>query len=243
MRIILMRHGHCKGLDEGIINGWRDFPLTAKGRREPFQAAKNIEKLLGKVKIDKAYSSYLSRTYDTAKLFSEALGYKGKVKQDIRLNERHYGMFQGMTKEDAKAFKEYNTLSDSDKRLDNRLVPENTVRRDATLNEYSMKLKKPIKKIEEIIPYSESIIDVDKRINEFLDNEILVKSNENKTILIVTHANPAKLIVKKLDNLTYRKTSKLRFATCAMKIYDMRYNIETGYEIVTEYNINKEWEG
>lgn len=243
MRIILMRHGHCKGLDEKVINGWRDFPLTAKGRREPVQAAKNIEKLLGKVKIDKVYSSYLSRTYDTADIFSKELNYKGKIKQDIRLNERHYGMFQGMKKEDAKAFKEYNTLSDSEKRLDNKLVPENNVRRDATLNEYSMKLKKPIKKIENIIPFSESVLDVEKRVNEFLDSEIFIKANENKTILIVTHANPAKLVTKRIDNLTYKETSKLRFATTALKIYDMRYNETTGYEVVGEYNINKEWEG
>lgn len=238
-----MRHGHCKGLDEGIINGWRDFPLTAKGRREPVQAAKNIEKLLGKVKIDKAYSSWLLRTYDTADIFSKELNYKGKIKQDIRLNERHYGMFQGMKKEDAKAFKEYNTLSDSEKRLDNKLVPENNVRRDATLNEYSMKLKKPIKKIESLIPFSESILDVEKRVNEFLDSEIFIKSNENKTILIVTHANPAKLVTKRVDKLTYKETSKIRFATSALKIYDMRYNETTGYEVVSEYNINKEWEG
>ena len=70
--------------------------------------------------------------------------FKGKVKQDLRLNERHYGMFQGMNRDDARAFKEYNTLSDSDKRLDNKLVPENSIRRAATLNEYSEKLGRRI---------------------------------------------------------------------------------------------------
>ena len=113
MRLILMRHGNCKGLAEEIINGWRDFPLTAKGKKEPITSANNIEKLLGKTKIDKAYSSYLSRTYDTANIFCNTLNFKGRVKQDIRLNERHYGMFQGMSKYDARAFKEYNTLSES----------------------------------------------------------------------------------------------------------------------------------
>mgnify|MGYP003308047518 CR=1 FL=1 len=68
------------------------------------------------------------------------------------LYDFYYGMFQGMTKDDARAFKEFNSLSDSDKRLDNRLVPENNVRRAATLNEYSMKLKKPIKN-KELICY------------------------------------------------------------------------------------------
>ena len=242
MRIILMRHGYCKGLKEGVINGWRDFPLTPKGRKEPITAAENITKLLGKVKIDKAYSSFMSRTYDTAMIFCETLKFNGKIKQDLRLNERHYGMFQGMKKTDARAFKEYNTLSDSEKRLDNRLVPENNVRRAATLNEYSEKLRKPVKKIESIIPYSESILDVENRISEFIDEQILTSENQNKTIVIVSHANPLKLIAKKLEGLTYKKTSKLRFATCAMKIYDMRYK-DNNYEIVSEYNINKEWEG
>jgi len=242
MRVILMRHAYCKGLKEGVINGWRDFPLTAKGREEPVKAVQNLIKLLGQVKIDKAYSSYLSRTYDTADIFAKELKFKGKVKQDLRLNERHYGMFQGMNRIDARSFKEYNTLSDSEKRLDNRLIPENAVRRAATLNEYSTKLKKPIKKLEDIIPYSESIIDVEKRVDEFLKEQVLIPENENKTILIVTHANPAKLIIKNLEGLTYKETSKLRFATCGMKIYDMRYK-DKNYEIVSEYNINKEWGG
>lgn len=242
MRVILMRHGYCKGLKDGTINGWRDFPLTPKGRQEPITAAHNIVKLLGQVKIDKAYASYMSRTYDTACIFTEQLKFKGKVKQDLRLNERHYGMFQGMKKQEAVTFKEYNTLSDNEKRLDNKLIPENNVRRAATLNEYSMKLKKPVKKIESIIPASESILDVEKRICEFIDEQVLIPENENKTILIVSHANPIKLMVKKLENLTYKQTTKLRFATCAMKIYDMRYK-NSNYEIVSEYNINKEWEG
>ncbi len=242
MRIILMRHAYCKGLKEGIINGWRDYPLTPKGKIEPVTAAENIVKLLGQVRIDKAYASYISRTYDTAKIFTEKLKFKGKIKQDLRLNERHYGMFQGMNRDDARAFKEYNTLSDSEKRLDNKLVPENNIRRTATLNEYSEKLKKPVKQIESIIPYSESILDVEKRVCEFVEEQILIPENENKTIVIVTHANPAKLIAKKLENLSYKKTAKLRFATCAMKIYDMRYK-NNNYEIVSEYNINKEWQG
>ena len=241
MRIILMRHGTCVGLKEQIINGWKDFPLTASGREEPLKAASNIKKLLGNIKIDKAYSSYLSRTYDTAKIFCEALNYNGIIKQDIRINERHYGMFQGMSKDDAKAFKEFNTLSESYTRLDNRLVKENDIRHDTLLNEYSMKLKKPIKKIEDIIPRSESILDVENRTLDFLLNEVLIKANDKKTILIVSHANPVKLITKYMEKLSYKQTTKLRFATCGMKIYDLRYK-DDNYEIIAEYNINKEWD-
>ena len=241
MRIILMRHGDCNGLKEGIINGWLDLDLTKKGKSEANDAAKNIQKLLGKVIIDKAYSSYLSRTFDTARILCEALKYKGTIKQDIRLNERHYGMFQGMKKSDAVAFKEYNTLSSNFKRLDNRLVEENDIRHNALLNEYSMKLKKPIKKIEHMIPRSESILDVEGRLLDFIKEEVLNIKNKDKTILIVTHANPAKLITKYMNKLSYKQTSLLRFATCGMKIFDVNINSDNSFEILTEYNINKEW--
>jgi bisphosphoglycerate-dependent phosphoglycerate mutase family 1 len=237
-----MRHADCKGIKEGVINGWRDYPLTAKGRKEPIIAAKDIQMLLGTIKIDKVYTSYLVRTYDTGKIFANELNYKGKIVKDLRLNERHYGMFQGMKRLDAKSFPEYNTLSEKELDLENRLVPENDLRRCATLNEYSEKLKMPIKKLENVIPRSESILDVEKRLNEFLD-EILVPANEKKTIVIVTHANPIKLIAKRMQNLTYKKTSELRFATCAQKIYDLRYSKQDGYEVIAEYNINKDMEG
>ena len=59
----------------------------------------------------------------------------------------------------------------------------------------------------------------------------------------MTHANLLKLIVKKIEKLTYKETSKLRFSTAAMKIYDMRYDKTHGYEIIAEYNVNKEWRG
>ena len=206
------------------------------------EAAGAITKLLNNVKIDSAYSSFVSRTYDTAEFFSKALCYAGKIEKDIRLNERHYGMFQGMKKEDAKAFPEYNTLSDDVIDLENKLVPENDLRYYGSLNEYSEKLKLPIKKLENIIPRSESILDVEKRIDSFFD-ELLVTENKDKTILVVTHANVLKLIAKKMEKLTYKEASKLRFSTAAMKIYDMRYDKNHGYEIIAEYNINKEWRG
>lgn len=242
MRLILMRHGYCKGIKEGVINGWRDFPLNAKGKKEAIDAASAITKLLTSVKLDRVYSSFLSRTHDTAVFFAKALGYTGRINQDIRLNERHYGMFQGMKREDAKAFAEYNTLSDEIIDLENKLVPENDLRHYSTLNEYSEKLKLPIKKLEGIIPRSESILDAEKRVESFFD-ELLIPENNDKTILVVTHANVLKLIVKKIEKLTYKEASKLRFSTAAMKIYDMRYDKNHGYEIIAEYNVNKEWRG
>ena len=66
---------------------------------------------------------------------------------------------------------------------------------------------------------------------------------DKKTILVVTHANPLKLISKRMENLSYKKMAELRFSTSALKIYDLRLDKENGYEVLTEYNINKDMEG
>lgn len=234
MVLIIMRHSICYGLDNHIINGWKDFPLTEEGLEEIRCVAKKIPV----TSIDKVYSSYISRAYDTANNLLKELNIPLTVNKDIRLNERHYGFFQGMPKEKAATYKEYNTLSDSSDALDNSLIPMSDKEYDMQLEEYSKKLN--ISKDKLKLPKAESILDVEKRLNEFLSQEIFIPENENNTILIVGHANTVKLAVKYIEKLTFEETSKLRFATCGMRIYQFE-SVNSKYIIKNVQNINKEW--
>lgn len=242
MKLIIVRHGKCEGLKEHITNGWRDFPLTKEGIEESKLAGVNLKNKYKDIKFDKVYTSYISRTYDTAKNILKVLSDNNiKIIQDIRLNERHYGFFQGMKKEESIKYKEYNTLSNSYKKLDNKLIELTDEEYIKQLKEYEKKLNISMDKLKDLLPRSESIKDVELRVKDFL-NDILVKENKDKTILIVTHANPIKLITKEIEKLTYKETTKLRFATCGMKIYDLDYNIKTNrYVIKNIENINAEW--
>ncbi|MBR5227879.1 MAG: 2,3-bisphosphoglycerate-dependent phosphoglycerate mutase [Clostridia bacterium] len=240
MKLIVMRHGECEGLDKNIINGWADYELTQNGIEEAKKAAKEIESKYGKVNIDLAYTSYLCRTYDTAKNLLKGFGKICVINQDIRLNERHYGFFQGMKRQDAYKYEEYNTLSNSADRLDNRLIPITEELFELQLEEYSRKLNLDKESLRSALPKSESIHDVEKRLNEFLKEKIFIPENIDKTILIVGHANTVKLIVKYIDKLSFEEVTKLKFATCGMRIYDISY---TENEIIVTgiTNINKEW--
>lgn len=234
MKLIVMRHSECEGLDEGIINGWLDLKLTEEGIKKAKCAADKLKPYV----IDKAYSSYLSRAYDTAKYLLHALNQCVKVEQDIRLNERHYGAFQGMKRKVAYSNPKYNTLSVSCDRLENELIPLSDEAYEKQLEEYSLKLGVDKDTLE--LPRSESILQVEERIIEFLKDKIFISENENKTVLVVGHANTVKLITKYIENLSYEETTELRFATCGMNIYDIKYN-EIKMDVLNLQRINEEY--
>lgn len=231
MLLIVMRHSECDGLADDIINGWLDFKLTKNGIKK----AQCTSQYLKEYKIDKAYSSYLSRAYDTAKYVLLALSQSVEIEQDIRLNERHYGAFQGMKREMAYKNSMYNTLSVSCDRLDNELIPLADEEYEKELEEYSVKLNVPKDKL--VLPRSESILQVEERVTCFLKDKVFTPENMNKTILIVGHANTVKLITKYIECLSYEETSKLRFATCGMNIY----NLNSKLEIIDVKRINDEY--
>lgn len=234
MKLIVMRHSECEGLDEGIINGWLDLKLTEEGIKKARCAADKLKPYV----IDKAYASYLSRAYDTAKYVLLALKQDIEVEQDIRLNERHYGAFQGMKRKVAYISPKYNTLSVSCDRLENELIPLSDEAYEKQLEEYSLKLGVDKDTLE--LPRSESILQVEERIIEFLKDKIFIPENENKILLVVGHANTVKLITKYIEGLSYEETTKLRFATCGMNIYDIKYN-ETKIDVLNIQRINDEY--
>lgn len=231
MLLIVMRHSECVGLSDGIINGWLDLKLTENGIKKAQHAAQYLKEY----KIDKAYSSYLSRAYDTAKCIVQALNQDIKVEQDIRLNERHYGAFQGMKREDAYKNPMYNTLSVSSDRLDNELIPLTDEDYEKELEEYSEKLNMPKSSL--ILPRSESILQVEERVIKFLKDKIFIPENMDKTILVVGHANTVKLITKYIERLSYEDVPNLRFATCGMNIY----NLNSKFEVTDVKRINDEY--
>lgn len=240
MKLIIMRHGECVGLSDKIINGWRDFELTEQGKKEACEAAEKLKDIAEISNIDKVFTSYLSRANSTAKFLLQKLQLNTEITQDIRLNERHYGMFQGMKREEAYKYPEYNTLSVSAERLDNKLIPMSDEEYEKQLQEYSFKLNLSKDELNNVLPKSESILDVQKRISEFLKGTILIPENKDKTILLVGHANTVKLAVGFIQKLRFEEITKLRFATCGMTIFDLKYE-NKDYQLQEIININDEW--
>ena len=96
-KIVLLRHGESAWNKENRFTGWTDVDLTEKGIAE----AKKAGELLvdNDFLFDKAYTSYLKRAVKTLDVVLDRMDQDWiPVEKSWRLNEKHYGQLQGLTK-------------------------------------------------------------------------------------------------------------------------------------------------
>lgn len=94
-KFILVRHGESTWNRDGRIQGQSDSPLSARG----ISQARALAERLCREPFDALISSDLGRARHTAESIAERAG--KQVIFDERLRERHYGIFQGMTLNEA----------------------------------------------------------------------------------------------------------------------------------------------
>ena len=93
MKLFVVRHGETVRNIVGLVQGKTESMLTEYGKE---QARQVKEKLQGQT-FDLVFSSPLSRAYQTAEIIIDG---KLPITIDERLNERDYGDFEGITREE-----------------------------------------------------------------------------------------------------------------------------------------------
>lgn len=105
--LLLCRHGDSiwnGGMPghEETFTGWTDVPLSRKGREEAVAAGEQVASY--SYHMDVCFTSILQRAQETAACCLEAYEKEYHrpipVIADYRLNERHYGALQGLSKRD-----------------------------------------------------------------------------------------------------------------------------------------------
>jgi 2,3-bisphosphoglycerate-dependent phosphoglycerate mutase len=196
--LVLIRHGQSQWNLENRFTGWVDVPLTDAGREEARRGALLIKHL----RIDRAFTSVLTRAQETLDIVLRELGQTSiPVERDAALNERHYGALQGLNKADmAKKYGEeqvklwrrsYDVAPPKDK---TELNPEGI---------------------------SESLKDTAARTLPYFILRILPLVMQGRTILVVAHGNSLRAIVMELDKLTKEQVLELNIATGAPIIYEI----------------------
>src|SRR5260221_13406509 len=101
-KVVLLRHGESVWNMENRFTGWTDVDLTQRGVEEAKRAGE-VLKEAGFV-FDCAYTSVLKRAIKTLWLALERMDLMWiPVRHSWRLNERHYGALQGLTKAETAA--------------------------------------------------------------------------------------------------------------------------------------------
>ena len=89
--LCMVRHGETAWNAEGRVQGQLDVPLNDVG----FAQARAVASTLCGERFAAIYSSDLARVTQTAQPIAQVLALA--VQTDVRLRERHYGMFQTLT--------------------------------------------------------------------------------------------------------------------------------------------------
>ena len=214
-KIVFMRHGEYTWNLENRFTGWTDVDLTEKGVKEA-KAAGEVLKREGYT-FDLCYTSVLKRAIRTLWLTLDEMDLMYlPVKNDWRLNERHYGALQGLDKgETAAKFGDKQVLV---WRRSYDIPPPSLEEGDdrASFNDprYAGLPK-------EQIPLTECLKDTVARVLPAWNEEIAPQIKAGKQILISAHGNSLRALIKMLDNISDEEIVGLNIPNGQPLVYEL----------------------
>lgn len=207
-KLILLRHLQSQWNKENIFSGWTDVPLSAEG----IESAPGTAQKLTDEKINKVFTSPLSRNKNTVFLVLENLGKKAfflapAERADLAtnslpvyltdtLNERSYGLLEGMNKGEIK--KEFGEEKTYLWRRSWDVPP----------------------------PEGESLKDVYDRTVPFYQNFIEPELKAGKNILIVASHNSLRALAKYIEDIPSEDIINYEIPFGGMTVYDLDENLK-----------------
>lgn len=213
--LVLLRHGQSVWNLENRFTGWTDVDLAVQGVREAAEAGALL-KAKGYA-FDIAFTSVLKRAVRTLWIVLDALDLMWiPVCRSWRLNERHYGALQGLSKAAA---------------------PETMDPRQVYLWRRSFGVRPPAldrddprhprfdpryREVEEHdLPDTESLQDTLVRVLPFWNGVVVPQLREGKRVLISAHGNSLRALVKYLDQIPDKAVPDLNIPTGIPLAYEL----------------------
>ncbi|MCF8367190.1 MAG: 2,3-diphosphoglycerate-dependent phosphoglycerate mutase [Bacteroidales bacterium] len=215
-KLVLLRHGESEWNKENKFTGWTDVELSPKGVEEAREAGKTL-KAQG-FAFDMAFTSYLKRAIKTLWLALEEMDQMWiPVYKSWRLNEKHYGMLQGLNK--AETAEKYGDEKVLMWRRSFDIPPSEIPADDDRHPKFDPRYAelKP-----EEVPATEALKDTIERLIPYWDGEIKPALQAHNQILVAAHGNSLRGIVKYLKNMSEAEI--------------IAFNIPTGIPYVFEFD-------
>lgn len=214
-QLVLLRHGQSIWNRDKIFTGWSDVALSPKGRQEAKQAGL-IMKESGLV-FDLCFTSELKRSTDTLKIVLSEMAHNDlSMQQHWRLNERHYGALEGITRWQAvKKFGIWPVLRTQLKFNGTPpLLDTEDERYPGNQSRYASINQKDL-------PFAESMHQTHLRTKIYWQKVITPAIQSGKRVLIVSHKNVLRTLMMQLDNLSHTQVMKLSLATGRPLVYEL----------------------
>jgi len=195
-KIVFMRHGESTWNLANRFTGWVDVDLTEKGIDEAKQAGRALRE--AGFTFDLTYTSVLKRAIRTLWLALDEMDQMYlPIKNDWRLNERHYGGLQGLDKAETAA-----KYGDEQVRVWRRSYDTPPPALDENDDRASFNDPRYAGLPKDSIPLTECLKDTVARVMPVWEDDIAPAIRAGKQILISAHGNSLRALIKMLDNIS-----------------------------------------
>lgn len=213
-KLILVRHGRSLWNEKNLFTGWTDVDLAPEGIKEAKKAGQLIKEE-GLV-IDICFSSYLKRAIKTAWLILET---SDMMQVDCfhswKLNERHYGAWQGENKEAIQAEMSEESFLQIRRGYTKKpplLTPD---------DQRHPKFDKKYKHVDpSLLPLGESLEDTEKRVVNYFFEVIAPFLVKDCVVLVSAHGNSLRALIEHIENIPSSKIAELEIPTGVPYIYE-----------------------
>jgi 2,3-bisphosphoglycerate-dependent phosphoglycerate mutase len=213
--LVLLRHGESTWNMENRFTGWTDVDLSPKGNEEARAAGRQM--LSDGYVFDVAFTSVLKRAIRTLWLALDEMDLMWiPVHKTWKLNERHYGALQGLNKletverhgeQQVKIWRRSYDIRPPALSPDDRRSPQNDPR---------YKDLRP-----EEIPLTECLKDTVDRVLPYWHQTIAPAVRSGQRVLIASHGNSLRALVKYLDRISDDAIVELNIPTGIPLVYEL----------------------
>ncbi|MFC4666057.1 2,3-diphosphoglycerate-dependent phosphoglycerate mutase [Falsiporphyromonas endometrii] len=219
-RLVLLRHGESVWNKENRFTGWTDVDLTEKGVQEALSAGEQLKK--AGFRFGKAYTSYLKRAIKTLNNVLDVMDLDWiPVEKDWRLNEKHYGMLQGLNKAETAAKYGDEQVLIWRRSFD---VPPAPLAKD---DERSPLIDPRYAAIDpKDLPLTESLKDTIHRLLPYWNETIFPTLKECDDVIVTAHGNSLRSIIKELKGISDKDIISLNLPTAIPYVFEFDDNLK-----------------
>lgn len=215
-KLIITRHSESIWNKTNRFTGWSNIDLTKKGYKDSVKTANILKK--NNIIPDRILTSKLIRSINTSDIIKDTLKIENKLETSWRLNERHYGMLEGVDRN--LAIEKYGKDNIKNIRQKFYYMPYIDFNNKVVIDSCN------IVNNEQETPIGESNNMVYKRVLLYWENTIKNYLYQDEILLIVSHKNTLRCLMKIFEKLNVDEFSKTDIKNNELLLYNFDKNFK-----------------
>lgn len=217
--IVLIRHGESQYNVQNLFTGWSDPDLTEKGIQEAKAAGKLLKD--NGYTFDLAFASVLKRSIKTLNYVLDEMDLLWiPVQKSWKLNERHYGALQGLSKIETAA-----KYGEEQVHLWRRSLSVRPPQLEPDDPRYARNDIRYQNVRAGDIPRGESLEDTVHRVGDFWGKRIVPLVRKKERVLISAHGNTLRALIKFMEDIDETALLELNIPTGVPLVYKLDEDI------------------